>query len=65
MSKEKAKKKLSNREMNAFPFLSMPLGERLQKAGSVDLTGNYIISEDGDYCTIRPVNPEKGKRRGK
>jgi hypothetical protein len=63
MTKKKEIKKLSNREKNAFPYLSMSLDERLQKSGAIDLSDNHIISEDGHYWTIRPIDKNKKKKR--
>lgn len=61
MTKKKGNKKHTNREINAFPFLSMSLNERLKKSEAIDLTNNHKISAEGDYWKIVPIDKSKKK----
>jgi hypothetical protein len=59
MPKKKGNTKHTNREMNAFPFLSMSLKERLKKSGNIDLTNNHNIFENGDYLKVVHIDKSK------
>lgn len=48
---------LTGRKANAFPFLNIPMPERLRLSHNIDLTNNHNTIDLGNgYCEIRPMD---------
>lgn len=49
-----------SRESFLFPWIGVPLKERLIKSGAIDLTDNHIIKKlDNGYIQISPIDVSK------
>jgi len=52
-------KKQKSRAENSFPYLSIPIEQRLAASNNINLTNNYSIKESDNYWSITPKDQKK------
>jgi hypothetical protein len=62
MKKKGTHNKANARQEKAFPFLNIPLEQRLIQSGSIDLKNNWNITEKNGYWVVTPKDSEKRKK---
>lgn len=56
-------KKQKTREENAFPYLPLPLEQRLAASKSINITGNFSIREEGEYWSVTPKKTKDSEKK--